>query len=237
MPTDILIYMIVAAVMVFWLKSVLGTKHGEERERPNPFDPKNQPDEEMAKGEKPLEPINMHAETIQQKNATGDKDVDAGLVQIALADKTFDVPQFKENAADAFSIIVTAFADGDRDTLRDLCKDDVYRAFDQAIREREKKGETVSTEIHAVRKTEITNAEVDTAKNANVTIRFTADETYVIKDKRGEILAGHPDRVTEMVDKWTFARNVRSSDPRWFLARTEDDVEEADGKTPLPDAG
>ena len=27
----------VAAGLIFWLRSILGTRHGEERERPNPF--------------------------------------------------------------------------------------------------------------------------------------------------------------------------------------------------------
>jgi len=233
MPTDIIIYAIIAAVMVFWLKNVIGTRHGDERERANPFDEKNNPKEE-ADTKSPLNPIDMMPES---NFKSGNKDADAGLVQIALADKSFDVAQFKENAEDAFSMIVTAFADADRDTLRDLCTDTVYKSFDLAIRDREKKGEKVSTEIHAIRKSDIVDAGVEQKRNAFVTIRFTADETYVIRDSHDNILAGHPDRVTEMTDKWTFSRDVKSSDPRWLLSKTEDDVVEEDGKTPLPDAG
>ena len=233
MPTDIIIYAIIAAVMVFWLKNVIGTRHGDERERANPFDEKNNPKEE-ADTKSPLNPIDMMPES---NFKSGNKDADAGLVQIALADKSFDVAQFKENAEDAFSMIVTAFADADRDTLRDLCTDTVYKSFDLEIRDREKKGEKVSTEIHAIRKSDIVDAGVEQKRNAFVTIRFTADETYVIRDSHDNILAGHPDRVTEMTDKWTFSRDVKSSDPRWLLSKTEDDVVEEDGKTPLPDAG
>jgi len=225
MPTDILIYMIVAAVMVFWLRSVIGTRHGQERDRSNPLEEKSpntkQPnliiDTDIVDGEK--------------------MNVDAGLVQIALADKSFDANEFKENAGDAFSFIVKAFADGDRHVLQDLCTDTVYKAFDKAIKDREKKGEKVSTEIHSIRKTDITDACVDRKKHAHVAIRFTADETYVIENNKGEIISGHPDRVTEMTDKWTFTRDLKSPDPRWFLSKTEDDVVEEDGKTPVPDAG
>jgi len=138
---------------------------------------------------------------------------------------------------DAFTYIVMAFAEGDIETLKDLCGDEVYDAFAAAIKERDKKGEKVTTEIHSVRKAEIVGAGVDKKKLAHVAIKFTADETYVIENKAGEIIAGHPDRVTEMTDKWTFSRNLKSSDPRWFLIKTEDDEIEVDGKTPLPDAG
>jgi predicted lipid-binding transport protein (Tim44 family) len=228
MPADILIYAIVAAVMVFWLKNVIGTRHGEERERPNPFETKETPTTPLD-----IKPIG----DLGTPHTHGNDAVDAGLVQIALADKSFDLNQFKENAGDAFTMIVLAFADGDRDTLKDLCNEAVYHAFENAIKERESKGEKVSTEIHAVRKVEIVAAGVEHKRNAYISILFTADETYVIEDDKGDIIAGHPDRVTEMTDKWTFSRDVKSGDPRWLLSKTEDDVVEEDGKTPLPDAG
>jgi predicted lipid-binding transport protein (Tim44 family) len=236
MPTDILIYMIIAAVMVFWLKNVIGTRHGEERHRPNPFEEKSDTGEKQA-ADADLVPIDMPPVNLDKEINEGSKAVDSGLVQIALVDRNFDVQQFKENAGDAFAIIVEAFATGDRETLQDLCAKDVYDAFDQAITDREGKGETVETEIHAVRETEIVAAGIENRKTAYVTVRFTADETYVIRDKDDGIIAGHPDRVTEMTDKWTFTRELKSSDPRWFLSKTEDDVIEEEGKTPVPDAG
>lgn len=235
MPVDIIIYAIVAAVMVFWLRSVLGTRHGEERERPNPFEERTDQDDKSVQSAETLKPIDMQAAETNNMSV-GDDKIDAGLVQIALADRNFNLNEFKENAEDAFTYIVTAFADGDRETLRDLCTDPVYDAFDAAIKERESKGEHVVTEIHAIRKVEVTGAGMD-KKKAFVTLRITADETYVVQDKDGEILAGHPDRVSDMTDKWTFSRDTKSNDPRWFLSKTEDDVVEEHGKTPVPDAG
>jgi predicted lipid-binding transport protein (Tim44 family) len=233
MPTDILIYAIVAAVMIFWLRSVLGTRHGEERERPNPFEQKPEvkvePVTPSKVKSKPALPLATY-----DKNITGK---DSGLVQIALADRDFDVEEFKSKAKEAFIIIVEAFAKGDKDTLRDLCADDVYNAFVGAIDDREKAGETVSTDIHAVRKIDVVNAGLENKRNAFVTLKITADETYVIRDKQDKIIAGHPNRITEMTDLWTFSRDVKSRDPRWLLSKTEDGEVEEDGKTPLPDAG
>ena len=33
MPADLIIYALITAGLIFWLRSILGTKHGEERER------------------------------------------------------------------------------------------------------------------------------------------------------------------------------------------------------------
>lgn len=236
MPIDIVIYAIVAAVMVFWLRSVLGTRHGEERQRPNPFDEKNMPEDIVDMSPKSKMP-DVHAIKRDVEAQQDHGNASAGLVQIAIADRDFDTEVFKDNAKEAFIIIVGAFAAGDRDTLRDLCSDDVYDAFDQAIKTREDAGETVSTDIHAVRKVELTSATLEKKRHAYVSVRITADETYVIRDKKDNIIAGHPERITEMTDKWTFTRDVKSKDPRWFLCKTEDDEIEEDGKTPLPDAG
>ena len=57
---------------------------------------------------------------------------------------------------------------------------------------------------------------------AYVTVRFVADETVVCRDKDDKILYGHPDHVAEKIDIWTFGRDVKSSDPVWYLFETRE---------------
>ncbi len=243
MAADILIYAVVAAGLVFWLRNILGTRHGDEPERPNPFASGDSPPPENGQ-EKPLtvadfispeDRISQLSQNPGARVSVENKFTEEGLLAISKIDRGFDVARFVEGAQDAFVIIVEAFARGDRETLRGLLGDSVYHAFESAIEEREKQGETVSTEIHAIRKTDI----IDTFlkdKTAFVTVRFTADETCVIRDGEGEIVSGNPERITEMIDVWVFSRDLRSRDPRWLLVETRDDVVE-DHKTPLPEAG
>ena len=44
MPADIVIYAVVAVGLILWLRSILGTRHGNERSRPNPFMAPRSPD-------------------------------------------------------------------------------------------------------------------------------------------------------------------------------------------------
>mgnify|MGYP000194541360 CR=1 FL=1 len=156
--------------------------------------------------------------------------VDHGLLrfnekeEVIEAFKDFDINFFLEGAQEAFVIVVEAFGEGDRDTLNGLLAPNVFDAFDQAIAEREKNDETMQTEIHAIKKAEITDARLD-RKTALITVRFTAEETSVIKDSNGEIVSGHPDKVTQMRDMWVFSREVRARDPRWFLHETKGDFD------------
>ncbi len=243
MPTDVLIYAIVAAGLVFWLRSILGTRHGDERERPNPYTAE-QSGKILNNGElveaSALVPgeedrIIQLSQHPTNKFSINGKQAESGLLDIYGADKSFGIEHFLEGAQDAFILIVEAFAKGDLDTLRSLLSETVYASFSNEIEARKARGETVSTEIHAIRRMEVTDAFLRD-RTAYITIRFTADETCVIRDEEGMILSGNPERITEMVDVWVFAREVRSRDPRWLLVETRDDVRE-DYKTPLPDSG
>lgn len=240
MPADILIYALVAAGLVFWLKGVLGTRHGEEQDRPNPFT-----------APPPTAPsaVDLNTQAIATdvsevgkptlalpRNVTLAETARAGLADIMTRDAAFDPGAFIMAAQDAFVIIVEAFAKGDRSTLKNLLSENVFRSFDQALTDREKTGESVSTEIHAIRRADITEAHLNKSE-AFIAVRFTADETCVVRDAAGQVLSGHPDRVTEMVDIWTFTRDIKSRDPRWLVCETRDgDVTEGH-KTPVPDAG
>lgn len=238
MPVDLLIYIIVAAVLVIWLRNTLGTRHGEERQRPNPLAEQEKPAaEQRGRILDITDSVSILDEPVSvfQGLDLADKSVEDGLKEIMRTDRGFDPHRFVVGAKDAFPLIVEAFADGDVATLQDLLAPPVFRAFEEAIESRAALGETVKTEIHSVRKATLADARI-VERMAYIKIRFTADETCVIRDRDGKITSGNPDRVTEMTDVWTFGRDTRSKDPTWLLYETSDDVPE-DHKTPLPNAG
>lgn len=246
MSTELILYALVAAGLVFWLRSVLGTRHGDERERPNPFttsaENNNAYDDAAANAPRMQaeeDDIFSHGLDVRSELPRGvsveGPMAEGGIADIARVMRDFNLPHFAQGAQDAFVIIVEAFAQGDRETLQGLLAPHVYAAFDGALKAREENGESVSTEIHAVRKSEILKAGLVDG-DARIVVRFIADETCVIRDRDNNILSGDPDRITEMNDVWTFARNVKSRDPRWLLVETSDGDVSEDAKTPVPDS-
>ncbi len=242
-PADILLYALVAAGLVFWLKNLLGTRHGEERDRANPFiqNPEQQPKKAAPESESSgALPLSSDVRDISNEDPLP-KNVDiqgeevwTGISFIRQQDKQFDIGVFSSAAQDAFVIVVEAFAKDDRETLRDLLADPVYEAFVRALQDRAQKGESVETEIHAIRKMEVMDIKLDKPM-AYITTRFIADETAVIKGKDGTIISGDPDRITEMNDIWVFGRDLKSKDPRWLVYETRDGDVSEDHKTPVPD--
>lgn len=238
MQADLILYALVAAGLVFWLRSVLGTRHGDERERPNPFTTspaEKQPVDGTAPQDDVVSLSLTEIKPALPRNASiASETVERTLMEMSRVDNDFDLAKFAQGAQDAFVIIVESFASGDRDTLKNLLEENVYQAFDAALVARESAGESMSTEIHAVRRVEFMDASLN-GREAVITIRFVADETCVIRGKDGIVLSGDPDRITEMNDIWTFTRTLRSRDPRWLLRETRDGDVKEDHKTPVPD--
>ena len=81
--------------------------------------------------------------------------VASGLDAIARKDKSFSAKHFVRGAQTAYEMIVLAYAQGDRPTLRNLLSREVYEGFEAAIRERETKGETVESRFVAIEKSDI----------------------------------------------------------------------------------
>jgi predicted lipid-binding transport protein (Tim44 family) len=144
----------------------------------------------------------------------------AGLDAIIAADPGFDAQHFLAGARAAYEMIVTAFAQGDRRTLKGLLSREVYEGFEAAIREREARGETVETRFISIDKADIAAAELR-GRVAQVTVRFVSQLISVTRDRSGAVIEGTPDKVTDVTDVWTFARDVSSRDPNWKLVATE----------------
>lgn len=249
MAVDIIVYGVIAAGLVFWLRNILGTRHGDERERPNPLAGAAQdaPSPHSAHAQNPQmgaapeqlqKPQSVRIAEIAQ-NPKGafridNKTAENALVDIARAEKNFDIDFFADAVQDVFVMVVEAFARGDRATLEDLLRKDVFDAFDAAIGVREKAGETLMSEIHAIRGAQVIAAQMD-KKMAYITIRFVADETRVLKDEHHNIISGNPDKVSEMIDIWTFAHDLSGRDPRWLLIETRSDDHAHEETNPVPD--
>ncbi len=147
-----------------------------------------------------------------------------GLLDIAKLDPSFEPDSFLAGAGRAYEMIVSAFAEGNRRSLKDLLSKDVYDGFTAAIAEREARGETVEQQFVGIKKAEMVEAE---AKNgiAYVTVRFMSELISVTRDKAGEVIAGDPKKIKDVTDIWTFSRDISSakarSNPNWRLVATQ----------------
>ena len=220
---DIILIAMIAAFLIFRLRSVLGRKTGEEQHRYNPYAQRREREQgaeasERSNGTDNVIPLPEQGARPQPPR--GRSGVQGGLTQIQIADPGFEPGQFLNGAKTAFGMIVEAFAAGDTATLRPLLSDDLYDEFSDAIRDRLNLRQTLETRIENFRDAEIIAGRLD-GRTAFVTIRFTTEQTVCVRDGTGDVIDGAPDERVDVVDIWTFSRNTRSSDPIWLLVSTE----------------
>jgi predicted lipid-binding transport protein (Tim44 family) len=142
-----------------------------------------------------------------------------GLDAIATQDSSFDPRHFLSGARSAYEMIVLAFANGDRRALKDLLSPEVYESFDAVIKDRERHEQKTETRFVSIDKAELVGAETRD-RAAQLTVRFVSQMVSVTRDKTGAIVDGNPEKVTDITDVWTFARDITSRDPNWKLVGT-----------------
>lgn len=224
------IFFLVAAVVIFFqLRNVLGRRTGNERP---PFDPftAGRAREKEAAGKQ-----DNVVSLPRKKAGEGDEsyavidaftpagtDLNKGLRSIRDADPTFDPKTFVDGAKMAYEMIVMAYADGDRKTLKNLLSREVYEGFVAAIAEREDRSEKIQSSFVGIDKADIVSAEMKGGE-AHVTLRIVSELISATRNNAGEVIDGDPETVAEVKDVWTFARDTRSRDPNWKLVATEEE--------------
>ena len=225
-----IIFLALAVFIFLRLRSVLGQRTGRERPPYDPYAareparpatekvvalPNRTPEAVAAKPAEPVEPVERWKGVAEVGTPLA-----AGLDAIIGADPNFDAKHFLTGARAAYEMIVNAFAEGDRRTLKNLLSRDVYDGFEAAISEREKRGETVESRFVSIDNAEITVAELR-GRTAQVTVRFHCKLISATRDKNGNVIDGNAEKVTDVTDVWTFARDLSSRDPNWKLVATE----------------
>ena len=232
--------LVVAAFVLWKLRSVLGTRGGAEppaRPRPAPRQvDRSQVDRSGAGRTNDDNVVQMpNARPVRAGRPSAEEDVDhaaivrhadgndavrRGLEAVARRDPDFDPDTFVEGARAAYEMIVTAFAEGDRETLRNLLSAEVYDSFSAALNDRRSRGETVESSFVGIEQSKIVEAGLD-GDEAQVTVSFVSQMVSATRDADGEVVDGDPQEVGEVTDVWTFARSVISADPNWKLIATD----------------
>lgn len=240
MGTDSIItlfFLIVAALIFLNLRSVLGKRTGSEKP---PYDPFARKDPERpvpspaddgkvitlprrttaaAPADVTAAPVDNRYEDIDSFAAPATP-LNAALRRIYDADSSFNPKQFVDGARAAYEMIVMAFADGDRKTLKNLLSNEVYEGFNSAITEREKAGEKVKSTFVGIERADLAGASIE-GTEVTITMKIVSQLISATYNAAGDVVEGNADTVAEVKDQWTFARDTRSRDPNWKLVSTQ----------------
>ena len=224
----------VAVIVLLRLRSVLGTRTGNEKQ----YDPYSRTDTAPAKspgtgkdnvvhlpghgpGDENVEDKDGERPPVWQGIADENSELAKGLLAIAEKDPAFDANAFITGAKAAYEMVVTGFAEGNKKTLKDLLSKDVYRGFASAIDERKVNGESMQLQFIGIDKASLLEAGVHN-NQARLTLKFASEMITATFDADGEVIDGDPGQVAKVNDVWTFERSLRSKNPNWKLVETQE---------------
>lgn len=223
----ITLFFLVAAVLIFLqLRSVLGRRTGHEKPPVDPFAARQSGREVGSQEEKVVQLPRRETVDEEQKWAEIDavapagSDLNNGLRDLVRADPSFRPKEFIHGARMAYEMIVMAYADGDRKSLKNLLSKEVYDGFEAAISERESRGEVVKSTFVGIHKSDFVHASVKDHEE-QITLKIVSQLISATYDRNNTLIEGDAEAVAEVIDFWTFARDVRSRDPNWKLIATE----------------
>jgi predicted lipid-binding transport protein (Tim44 family) len=233
-----IMFLVLAVVIILKLRSVLGRRTGDEDARIERYKAQERAraaaaaqtrdkvvtlprrDRNEPAAETQVASTTADTEARLRGLAAGDESLADSLVAIFRADPTFNPEEFLRGARQAYEMIVTAFAEGNRKILKGLLGRDVFDGFSTAIGERENRGEQIDQSFVGINRADIVEAELK-GNLAQVSVKFVSELISATRDRAGVVISGDPKRIKEVVDIWTFAREVSSRDPNWKLVATQ----------------
>lgn len=210
----VVILAMVAGFLALRLYMVLGKRTGHEQALPKPAE------------DRPLSlpvprVVDVPADTHNAASRSIADGAEGGIRAIVAADPSFDLPQFIEGAKSAYRMILEAFWKGDEEQLAWLAEDDVRHAFAEAIAARTTAGHVLDNRLVSIERATVVDASLS-GRVARIALRFDADIAAVTRDGDGNLVAGSMTDAVQTHDVWTFTRTVKSADPNWKLAETDE---------------
>ncbi len=140
--------------------------------------------------------------------------------KIQKLDPEFNAARFIKGAKKAYEIILKAFSDGNKNTLKNLLSEKLYKEFETEIEELKTQGHYLVKILVATDRAEITDIKF---KNniAKIKVKFETEQIIFVKDKDGQIISGSNSDVDKYIDIWEFSRDVSKEDPVWLLVSVD----------------
>ena len=225
------VLLVLAGFVVWRLRSVLGQRTGAERPPTEPqrtsrdaasAEPRSNdnviPLPGMPKAEpEPVDPA-LRWKGITDPNGAAV----SGMERIMGVDRAFEPRMFVGGAKSAYEMIVLGFAKGDKAGLKDLLSADVFDSFASVIDQRVQRSEKAEATFVSIDQPEVLQAELN-GSTAELTVRFVSKIISAVRNAAGAVVDGSAEKLVDVTDIWTFARDTKSRDPNWRVVSTEAD--------------
>jgi predicted lipid-binding transport protein (Tim44 family) len=209
---DIIVFAAIAAFILLRYRAMLGEKSGRDDL------PRTKPTL-AAEYERVIQlPAASIPATVEKKEDVNAKygTLAETFVTMRGIDREFSPDEFLQGARTAYEMVIEAFSKADRDTLKLLLADALYKNFDSSITNNRSMGRVVDTTLVAITKADIADAKLS-GTTAIIAVDFTSEQIHLVRDTDGKIIEGAPSQEDRVEDHWVFSRNLTNTDPNWKI--------------------
>lgn len=209
---DIIVIAAIAAFILLRYRAMLGEKSGRD-----------------ADATPAARPLQEYERVIQLPERAAPKaaaplkdygDLNDAFAKMRNIDRQFTPEEFLEGARAAYEMVITAFNEEDRDTLKMLLSKDIYQEYDAHLSAQKAEGRKSDATLVAITQSTITDAKM-TGNRAQVTVHFVSEQVLLTRNADGEVIEGDPTDQQAIEDSWVFERNLANADPSWKVIDTE----------------
>lgn len=221
-PVDLIIILAIAAFVVFKYRQILGHKTGHDVEsHKDQLHQRRMQSEERVVQLRQYQREEEDEETPSAPKDTAleemeDNQIRKKLEEVKAQDPSFTLDDFLKGAKGAFEMIIDAFNNADRQTLKMLLAEDLYEEFDRELKKLSKDKHSSHTTLVSIQKAEVLDATIH-QQTARLIVSFLTEQIHVVKNADGKIIEGDPSRIEQVEDEWTFERTIKSRNPNWTI--------------------
>ena len=188
---DIILLAMIAGFIILRLRNILGRKTGHEGKIPSAFH------------EKKYDQFKPQVKNNPSQKNTLEKE---------------EKELFLKGAESAYETILTSFAKGEKEKLKQLLSKEIYDNFIKAIDERNQQNIRSELTFIGIKKSNIEKFE-KVQDQFFATVKIVCEIISVKKNKTDEIIEGNPDKIKTVTDYWKFSKSALSKNPNWFLTQ------------------
>lgn len=225
---DIVFLIIFTAVIIFKLKSVLGTRNDNDNIRQKTLEEffKNKIDEankaKTSQQTSDAKIIDITDQITKNNKSTEFKlNIDvADNVKKELEKINFNEDKFLKGAENAVEMINDSFSNKDLETLKELLTTQIYNNFKKQIDELNNQNRILKSSLISFLSNKIDNIVVKN-KNINIDVLFEMEQINFVEDKDGNIVMGSKKKIQKVKEKWTFEKKTGDKTNFWLIKNIE----------------
>ncbi len=235
---DIIVFAVIAAVLLWRLRSVLGERQEDEPKNLNIAEQLRALQQNGGEAKQAAENGKSGAEIIAMLNdgsrwaqelpnyaVVSTATAHNHLAQLLTVDPSFRPDQFLVSAQKAFTMIIEAFSNNARTTLEFLVAPPLLQRFMNQLDVRDERKESYHVQFFGIKQAVIEDAELS-GTTARITVHFTAEQAITHKDADGQFMNDNDGRRRTTQDRWIFQKDLKDPSPSWLLVAALDPIDD-----------